>query len=114
MDLHFTNLLVVSAIAFAAPLLLGLAPALRMPAVVLELVAGIAVGPSGFDLVQVDQPVAVIALLGLAILLFLAGLEVEFDQLRGQTLRVALLGFAASFGLALVVGLILHLTGQVR
>jgi Kef-type K+ transport system membrane component KefB len=43
----FTGLLVVAAIALAAPLLLGLVPALRVPAVVLEIVAGIVVGPSG-------------------------------------------------------------------
>ncbi|MEY2442857.1 MAG: hypothetical protein QOJ46_2283, partial [bacterium] len=35
MELGFTNLLIVSAVAFAAPLALGLAPALRLPAVVL-------------------------------------------------------------------------------
>jgi hypothetical protein len=42
-QLSFTGLLVVGAVAFAAPLALGLAPALRLPAVVLEL--GTAVAP---------------------------------------------------------------------
>jgi Kef-type K+ transport system membrane component KefB len=114
MELHFTNLLAVAAIAFCAPLALGLAPGLRLPAVVLELVAGIVVGPAGLGWVAVDEPVAVIALLGLAVLLFLAGLEVEFEQLRGRTLRLALTGFAASFVLALVIGLGLGAAGAVR
>lgn len=113
-ELHFTNLLVVCAIAFAAPLALGLAPALRLPAVVLELVAGIVVGPSGLDWVHVDEPVAVLALVGLAYLLFLAGLEVEFDRLRGRLLHLALTGFALSFGVGLVVGLGLHAAGFVK
>ncbi len=41
-------------IAFAAPLLLGLVPRLAFPAVVLEIVAGIIVGPDVLGLVQVD------------------------------------------------------------
>ncbi len=114
MDLHFSNLLAVAAVAFLAPLALGLVPGLPLPAVVLELLAGIVLGPSGLDLVQVDEPVAVLALLGLAILLFLAGLEVEFERLRGRLLRLALAGFAASFALAVAVGLALQAAGLVR
>jgi Kef-type K+ transport system membrane component KefB len=45
-ELHFTNLLIVVAAAFAVPLLLGLAPKLRLPAVVLEIVVGIIIGSS--------------------------------------------------------------------
>ena len=43
---QFTSLLIVVATAFAAPLALGFVPALRLPAVVLEIVAGIVIGPS--------------------------------------------------------------------
>lgn len=113
MELHFTNLLAVAAVAFCAPLLLGLSPGLRLPAVVLELVAGIVVGPAGLGWVDVDEPVAVIALLGLAVLLFLAGLEVDLSRLRGRALRLALSGFAASFAIALAVGLVLDAAGAV-
>ena len=59
MELHYTNLLIVVAVGFAAPLVLGFAPKLRMPSVVLELVAGILVGPSVLGWVHVDPPVAV-------------------------------------------------------
>ena len=76
--LSFTNLLVVVAIAFAAPLLLGLFPRVQLPSVVLEIVAGIVVGPSVLGIVEVDEAVQVVALLGLAFVLFLAGLEIEF------------------------------------
>jgi len=113
-DLHFTDLLVVFAIAFAVPLALGLVPRLRLPAVVVSLVAGIVVGPSGLGWVAVDEPVQVFALVGLAMLLFLAGLEVEWDRLRGPLLRVTVLAFAASFALAVLCGLALHATGDVR
>ena len=99
----FTNLLVVMAIAFGAPLLLGLFPRIQLPSVVLEIVAGIVVGPSLLGIAEVDQAVEVVALLGLAFVLFLAGLEIEFDKLRGPSLRLTGLGFALSFAIAVVV-----------
>jgi len=67
--LSFTSLAIVAAIAFAAPLALGLAPAPRLPSVVLEIGLGIIVGPSALGWVHVDSPVEVISLLGLAFLL---------------------------------------------
>jgi len=109
--LSFTSLAIVAAVAFAAPLALGLAPALRLPSVVLEIVLGIVVGPSVLGWVRVDPPVEVLSLLGLAFLLLLAGLEVEFDMLRGRLLRLTALGFALSFGIALAAGLILDAAG---
>ena len=111
--LSFTNLLVVMAIAFAAPFLLGLLPRVQLPSVVLEIVAGIVVGPSVLGLVEVDAAVQVVALLGLAFVLFLAGLEIEFEKLRGPVLRIALLGFALSFAIAVVVSLGLEAGGLI-
>jgi Kef-type K+ transport system membrane component KefB len=112
-DIDFSGLVVVAAVAFTAPLLLGLAPALRLPSVVLELVAGIAIGPAGFGWVEFDGPIEVLALVGLAFLLFLAGLEIEFERLRGKRLGLTGLGFAVSFGIAVVVALGLGAIGQV-
>ncbi|HYH87618.1 MAG TPA: cation:proton antiporter [Solirubrobacteraceae bacterium] len=111
--LSFTNLLVVMAIAFAAPLLLGLFPRVQLPSVVLEIVAGIVVGPSLLGIVEVDAAVQVVALLGLAFVLFLAGLEIEFEKLRGQVLKITALGFALSFAIALAVSLGLQAGGLV-
>ena len=114
MELHFTNLLIVVAVGFAAPLLLGFFPRVRMPSVVLEIVAGILIGPAVLGWVEVDDPVAVLSTIGLAILLFLAGLEVEFSKLRGQVLRLAAVGFAVSFAIGVVVGLAFHAAGTVK
>ena len=80
---------------------------------VLEIVAGIVVGPSVLGWVEVDEAVEVVALLGLAFVLFLAGLEIEFEKLRGPVLRLTLLGFALSFAIALVVSLGLRAAGLV-
>jgi Kef-type K+ transport system membrane component KefB len=99
----FTGLLIVSAVAFGAPFLLGLFPRIRLPSVVLEIAAGIVIGPSVLGWVHVDQTIAVISTLGLAFLLFLAGLEIDFGRLRGRVLRLASLGYALSFAIALAV-----------
>jgi hypothetical protein len=112
-EVDFSNLLVVAAVAFAAPLLLGLAPGLRLPAVVLEIVAGIVIGPSLLGWVDVDEPVSILSTVGLAFLLFLAGLEIDLERLRGPKLRAAGLGFVVSFALAVVVSLGLAAAGQV-
>src|SRR3954454_450419 len=109
----FMNLLIVVAVGFCAPLVLGLFPRLQLPSVVLEIVAGIVVGPSVLGIAEVDEAVQVVALLGLAFVLFLAGLEIEFEKLRGQVLRITLLGFALSFAIALVVSLGLKAGGLV-
>jgi len=109
----FTNLLIVMGVALLAPFLLGLFPRLQLPSVVLEIVAGIVVGPSVLGLAEVDQTVEVVALLGLAFVLFLAGLEIEFDKLRGPLLRLSGLSFALSFAIAVLVSLALKVGGLV-
>src|SRR3954470_19851169 len=109
----FTNLLVVVAIAFACPFVLGLFPRVRLPSVVLEIVAGIVIGPSALGIVEVDQAVTIVALIGLAFVLFLAGLEIDFKKLRGPVLRLTGIAFAASFGLAVLVALGLKAAGLV-
>jgi Kef-type K+ transport system membrane component KefB len=103
-DVSFTNLLVVMIIAVLAPLLIGYAPMLRIPSVVLEIIAGVIVGPSVLGWVQADLPVQILSLIGLAFLLFLAGLEIDLRQLRGRLLRVAVLGYALTLVLGLSLG----------
>src|ERR671914_111929 len=92
----FTDLLVVVAVAFAPPFLLGLFPRLRLPSV------------------EVDQVIEVLALVGLGFVLFLAGLEIEFEKLRGSVLRLTALGFVVSFAIAVVVALGLSAGGLVE
>jgi Kef-type K+ transport system membrane component KefB len=108
-----TQLVWVAAVAFLAPLLLGLAPRLRVPGVVLEIVAGIILGPV-LHWVHVDLPIQVLSTLGLAFLLFLAGLEIDFGRLRGPALKLAGIGFLASLAIGLVVGLAAFAGGLVR
>ena len=110
----FSGLLIVVAVAFAVPLVLGLFPRVRLPSVVLEIVAGIIIGPSVLAIVHVDQTISVISVIGLAFLLFLAGLEIDFDRLRGRVLRLTLVGFVLSFVIALVVAMVLKASGLIE
>ena len=113
-EIELTNLLVIVAVGFAAPFLLGLGPGLRLPVVVLEILGGIVIGPSVLGWVEVDEAVSVVAVLGLAFLLFLAGLEIDFDRLRGRLLRLAAGGYALSFAVAVAVSLALSAGGLVE
>jgi Kef-type K+ transport system membrane component KefB len=110
----FDSLAVVLAVAFFAPLALSFVPWLRVPDVVVEIVLGIVIGPQVLGWAEVDEPVRILSLVGLAFLLFLAGLELDFDQLRGRLLRVAAVGFAISLVLAVVAGFGLDAAGFVR
>ncbi|HEY3002667.1 MAG TPA: cation:proton antiporter [Kribbellaceae bacterium] len=109
----FTNLLIITAVAVLAPLTLGFAPRLRIPAVVLEIVAGIVLGPSVLGWVRVDLPVQILALVGLAFLLFLAGLEIDLRRLRGLLLWLAVAGYAVTLVLGLGAGAAFHAAGWV-
>ena len=108
------DLLIVVSVAFAAPFLVGFFPSLLVPAVVFEIVAGIVIGPSVLGIVEIDDTLTVVSLIGLAFLLFLAGLEIEIDKLRGQVLRIAGAGFALSLAIAVVVSLSLSAAGLVE
>jgi Kef-type K+ transport system membrane component KefB len=107
----FTNLLIISAVAFAAPLIVRAIPVVRVPSPVLEIVAGIVLGPSLLGWVVVDAPVEVLALVGLAFLLFLAGLEIDVHRLHGRPLQLALAGFVLSFAIAVGAGLAVAAAG---
>jgi Kef-type K+ transport system membrane component KefB len=102
-ELSLAGVVVVAAVAFAVPLLLGLAPGLRLPSVVLEIVVGIVLGPSVLGWVRVDLPLQVLSVLGLAFLLFLAGLEIDVHRLHGRLLGLVAAGFAVSFAIGLAV-----------
>jgi Kef-type K+ transport system membrane component KefB len=110
----FDNLLIVVAVAFAAPLLLGFFPGVKLPSIVLEILAGILIGPSVLGIVHVDEAVSIISVLGLAFLLFLAGIEIEFDKLRGRVLRLTTAAFLVSFAIAVLVALLLKATGVIE
>ena len=75
-----SSLVLVFAIAAIAPLV---AVRLRLPGALLEIIAGIVLGPSLLGWVRPDATISAFALLGLSFLLFLAGSEVDLRRFRG-------------------------------
>src|SRR4051812_40187387 len=113
-EVGFLNLFVVALVAFLVPLGLGLAPGLRIPSPVVLILAGIVLGPGVLGWVQADLPVQVLAVIGLAFLLFLAGLEIDLSMLHGRPLMLALTGFGITLALGLLAGALLGAAGWVR
>jgi len=112
--MNFDNLVAVLAVAAAVPLILAAVPRVRIPGPVLEIVAGIVLGPAVLDLVKPDQTVRLVSTIGLAFLLFLAGLEIDVRHFRGPRARLAGLALGLSALLALITGIVLHAAGVVE
>jgi Kef-type K+ transport system membrane component KefB len=112
--ISFSSLLIVGAVAVAVPLFLGLVPAVKVPAVVLEILGGILVGPTVLGWVHLDVAVRVIADLGLGFLLFMAGFEIDLRRFDRRILILVSRAFVLSLALALLVAYGLQLGGQVR
>ena len=85
-----------------------------MPAIVLELVFGIVVGPQGLGIAENSESVQLFANVGLAALLYLAGHEIQVDRLRGRLLERALANFALSFMLAAGAAAVLKSVGLIE
>src|SRR5262244_22576 len=112
--MNFDNLVAVLAVAVAVPLVLAAVPRVPVPGPVLEIAAGIVLGPAVLDLVQPDQAVRLLSTIGLAFLLFLAGLEIDVRHFRGPRARLAGLALGLSVVLALIIGIGLHDAGVVE
>lgn len=111
---HTSGGLLALFVVFFASIVGGeVAMRLRMPAVVGQILAGVAIGASGFNWVPTDSmPVLnVLAELGAVFLLFSVGIETPFEkigQVGAEAFRVALLGvlvpFILGFGWAFLTG----------
>lgn len=86
---------------------------LPIPVVVLELLLGIVVGPEVLGLAEPDDFIEFFASLGLGLLFFFAGYEIDLERIRGVPLRLAILGWIVSLILAYALGGLLAAAGIV-
>src|SRR5215470_10532642 len=110
LNISFNSVLIIAAMAVLVPLISGLLR-LPVPGAALEVIAGIVVGPAVLGWVRVDAPVQVLSDLGLGMLLFLAGLEIDIERLRGPLARLAVSAFAVSVVLGLGCAYAFRLAG---
>ena len=81
--------------------------------VVIELLLGIVIGPQVLDLAQADTFIEFFSSLGLGMLFFFAGYEIDFDHLRGRPLLLGAIGWFISLALAYALGGLLAAAGIV-
>jgi Kef-type K+ transport system membrane component KefB len=105
MTLDFTGLLVVAVVAFVAPIVAGAVPRRLVPAVVIEVLFGLAVGPQGLGWVKPQGAVELLYLMGLGYLLFLAGQAIDPSRFRDPMVRVTGSAYLVSLALAFPVAL---------
>ncbi|MFG2834642.1 cation:proton antiporter [Streptomyces zaomyceticus] len=103
-----TTLILIMAIAVLAPLLAyGVGRKLPVPLVIFEILLGILVGPDVLDWAHTDALIDGLSQLGLTMLIFLAGYEIEFGKVRGDTLRRSVWAWLAALALGLATGVLL-------
>ncbi len=117
---NFFPLLIVFLLAFLVPLLLNRFRV--VPVVVGEIIAGVVIGVSGLGIVQADIILAFLGDIGLTFLMFLAGLEIDFDQIFKQRdntqtdsrspLINAMIAYGLTLTLAAVGAIILNRAGM--
>ena len=98
----------VSLILLAAAVLGAIGLLLRQPLIIVYILLGIALGPSGIKLVQSQDVVDLLAQVGIAILLFLVGLELNPDYVR----RIGAVAVATGLGqlsFTIIIGFLLTL-----
>lgn len=94
------DIVVLYALAFV---LLVVAGRLRAPAIVSLIVTGMLAGPGGFGLVGSEETVAILSEMGVALLLFMVGLDLPFGDIWRLWRKMALGGGAQVIGTMLVV-----------
>jgi Kef-type K+ transport system membrane component KefB/Trk K+ transport system NAD-binding subunit len=127
-ETSFVSLLIVVSLAALVPFLTTQFRRIHIPVVVGEIVVGMIIGRSGFNLIGEDPWLEMLSTLGFAYLMFLSGLEVDFDavikqaqQLKGSwrdrlrsPILLAVAGFALTLTVAFLFSLALQAAGWVR
>src|SRR6187399_16010 len=106
-------LVIVATAAIASTLVTFGGRYVFVPVVVLELVFGIIIGPDVLGIAEPDSFIKFFSNLGLGMLFFFAGYEIDFDRIKGEPLKLAAIGWIISLALAYSIGGLLALAGIV-
>ncbi|MER7661861.1 cation:proton antiporter [Streptomyces sp. NPDC096193] len=104
-----TLVLIMTAAVLAPLLAYGCGRWIRIPLVIFEILLGILLGPDVLGWAHTGTVIDTLSNLGLAMLIFLAGYEIDFAAIRGDTLRRSIRAWLIS--LVLGLGVALALTG---
>jgi Kef-type K+ transport system membrane component KefB len=104
-------LIIGLAAALAATIVAVAGSRFLVPVVVVEILLGILVGPDVLGVVESDEFIQFFSNLGLGMLFFFAGYEIDFRRVRGEPLWLAAIGWVASVAIAFSASGILALVG---
>ena len=107
------SLFVAALVAALAPVIVGIAPRLRTPQVVVLIVGGVIVGPQVLGLAEPDS-IELLSNVGLGFLFLLAGYELELSLFRQRAGKLAIIGWLASAAIAGLLVALLTSAGLVR
>jgi Kef-type K+ transport system membrane component KefB len=93
-------LVIVATAAIAGLIVTAVGPRIAIPVVVVEIVLGILVGPEVAGIAKLDPATHFFGNLGLGMLFFFAGYEINFERIEGQPLKLGVLGWLISLVLA--------------
>ncbi|HEU4964057.1 MAG TPA: monovalent cation:proton antiporter family protein [Bacilli bacterium] len=119
-------LMIVVLASFIVPIVLHRLRWKALPVVVAEIIVGIVLGKSGFGLIEEDPWLTLLSTLGIIYLMFLSGLEIDFEALQdskrkgggkgkgGNPLAIAVVGFGAILVASYLISLGLQAMGYVQ
>lgn len=89
----FINLLIVFGLAMLVPIVLSKQKKIQLPIVVGEIIAGIVIGKSGFNVISLNDPILeFLSHFGLIYLMFLSGIEIDFATLLSPPSKTTIKG----------------------
>lgn len=104
-----TSLFLIMAVAVISPILSSfLRRWVRVPALVFEIVLGIAIGAEVLGWAEITPTIDFLSQLGLAVLFFLAGFEIDPNLIKGRPLRLAGVSWATSLVVGIGTAVLLH------
>jgi Kef-type K+ transport system membrane component KefB/nucleotide-binding universal stress UspA family protein len=103
-DLPFTNpVLIFSLILFIiliAPILLG---KIKIPGIVGFIIAGILIGPNGFNILKKNSAIELFSTIGLLYIMFIAGIELDLADFKRKKHKSFVFGFL-TFAVPILIG----------
>ncbi len=113
-DVDTSSFFVIVLIAAIAAITVAVVPkGMAPPVVVLELLLGIVVGPEVLNFAHSSDFIEFFSNLGLGMLFYFAGYEIDFERIKGTPMKLGALGWALSVGLAYGIGGVLAAAGIV-
>lgn len=81
MSINYEPLFILFVIAWLVPLLLSWLEISKVPAVIVEIILGVVIGPFALDLIDETPYMGFLAKTGFLILIFLAGMEIDVNKI---------------------------------